>query len=282
MVQSATRVEPRFVDANGLRFGYLEWGEPTHPLLLLFHGFPDTPWTWDFAAPRLAALGYRVVAPWLRGYAPTSLPARDTTSKDLGDDIVALIPALGAKQAVILGHDWGAEAVTAAVGLAPELIEKLIVVAIPHRTQIPKRPSVAWAARHFIALSLPGAVGRFCADDFAMVDVYCKRWSPTWSFTPDDMRKVKESFAAPGSANAAIGYYRAVSALTPKFMQGRIAVPTLAIAGAQDPAVAPADFERARRQFTSRYEVAVIPGGHFCHRESPDAFLAAVTGFLKS
>lgn len=280
-MQSAARLETRFVEANGLRFGYLEWGEASRPLVLMFHGFPDTPWTWDFAGPRLAELGYRVVAPWMRGYAPTSLPPRDTTSKDLGEDVVGLIGALGAERAIIIGHDWGAEAVTAAVGLAPERIEKLVGVGVPHRTQLPKRPGLAWAARHFVGLTLPGALGRFCANDFAMVDVYCRRWSPTWKLTAEDTRHVKESFATPGSANAALGYYRGASVMTPAFMKPRIAVPTLMICGLQDPAVTPADFERARRQFTGRYEVAAIDGGHFCHRESPEAFVAAVAKFLK-
>jgi pimeloyl-ACP methyl ester carboxylesterase len=267
--------------ANSLDFAYLEWGKAEDPLVLLVHGFPDTPHTWSVAGPRLAALGYRVVAPYLRGYAPSAIPARDTTTQDLGEDVVAQIAALGAEKAIIIGHDWGAEAVTAAVGLAPERIEKLVAVAIPHRTQLPLRPSAGWAARHFVTLRLPGALERFRANDYAMVDELCRRWSPTWKFTPDEMREVKQSFAAhPGSANAALGYYRAVSVVTPKFMRARVAVPTLMVAGLHDPAVSPADFERARRHFTGRYEVAAIPGGHFCHRESPDAFLEAVSRFL--
>ena len=275
-------MEPRFIDANGLRFAYLEWGDAAHPLLLMFHGFPDTPWTWDFAGPRLAALGYRVVAPWMRGYAPTSLPPRDTTSRDLGEDVLALIEALGAKHATVVGHDWGAEAVSAAVGLKPQAIDKLLLVAFPHRTQLPARPSVGWGGRHFIGLRLPGALGRFSANDFAMVDVYCRRWSPTWKLSSDDTRAVKQSFATPGSADAALGYYRGATVLTPKYMRARIAVPTLAVAGEHDPVVLPRDFENARRHFTGRYEVAVIPGGHFCHRESPEAFVAAVTKFLQA
>lgn len=261
---------------------HLAWGRPGDPLLVMVHGFPDTPHTWDFAGPRLAELGYRVVAPWLRGYGPSELPPRDTTSKDLGEDVIALIKALGVEKAVIVGHDWGAEAVSAAVGLTPQSVEKLVMVAIPHRTQIPKRPGLAWAARHFVTLRLPGAVGRFCANDFAMVDELCRRWSPAWRPTPEELRPVKQAFAQPGSANAALGYYRAVSPFTPPFMKARIAVPTLAVCGDADPAVTPGDFERARRQFSGRYEVAVIGGGHFCHRESPEAFVAAVTKFLRS
>ncbi|MBK7861106.1 MAG: alpha/beta hydrolase [Archangiaceae bacterium] len=270
------------VSANGLEFAYLEWGDAGHPLMLLFHGFPDTAHGWQGAAPQLAALGYRVVAPNMRGYAPTSVPERHTTSRDLGEDVVALIGALGAEKAVIVGHDWGAEAVTAAVGLAPSKVDRLVAVAIPHRTQLPKSLKVAWGARHFVDFNLPGALGRLSARDFARVDQLCTRWSPTWRLTPEDTRAVKEAFAAPGSAEAAIGYYRGASALTPPFMKERIAVPTLAVAGADDPLLEPADFERARRHFTGRYEVAAIPGGHFCHRESPQAFVEAVAKFLGS
>ncbi|MBL8950826.1 MAG: alpha/beta hydrolase [Myxococcaceae bacterium] len=266
--------------ANGLEFAYLEWGTGPN-LLVLAHGFPDTPHTWSVIGPRLAALGYRVVAPWLRGYAPTSLPPRDTTSRDLGEDVIGWLDALGAKQAVLVGHDWGVEAVTAAVGLAPDRVSKLAIIGVPHRTQLPLTPRVAWAGRHFMTFRLPGAVARFAANDFAMVDVLCKRWSPTWAFGPDEVREVKRSFAVPGSAHAALGYYRAVSAITPQFMKARIAVPTLAIVGEQDPAVSVEDFVRGKRHFTGPYEVAAIPGGHFCHRESPEQAVDALTKLLQ-
>lgn len=110
-----------FLGANGLKFGTLEWGSGPK-LAVLVHGFPDTPHTWDVVGPRLAALGYRVVAPYLRGYAPSSIPTADTTSQNLGEDVIGWLDALGAKQAVLAGHDWGAESVFAAVGLAPQRV----------------------------------------------------------------------------------------------------------------------------------------------------------------
>jgi pimeloyl-ACP methyl ester carboxylesterase len=79
-------MNPRFVEANGMRFAYLEWG--SGPLVLAMHGFPDTPHTWNVIGPALAAEGFRVVAPFQRGYAPSSMPARDATSKDLGEDVL--------------------------------------------------------------------------------------------------------------------------------------------------------------------------------------------------
>jgi pimeloyl-ACP methyl ester carboxylesterase len=268
----------RFVEANGCRFGYLEWGAGA-PVLLL-HGFPDSAHGWSVIGPAIAAAGFRVVAPFLRGYAPSAVPARDTDSRTLGEDVLALIDAFGGTARVV-GHDWGAEAAYAAVGLGPERFARLVTVAIPHRAALTPTPALVWALRHFFALKLPGAARRFARDDFARVELLCRRWSPTWTPTPEELEPVKNAFAAPGSLDAAIGYYRAASFGTPAFLRGTIAVPSLAVAGADDPGIAPAAFEQARRQYSGAYSVAVIPGGHFCHRESPQPFLDAVLPFLR-
>ncbi|BBX45010.1 hypothetical protein GCM10009641_23980 [Mycobacterium cookii] len=98
----------RFVAANGLDFAYLEDG--SGPLVLMLHGFPDTAHTWDDLRPRIAAKGYRAVSPYTRGYHPTAIPDRDADQETLAHDILALIDALGADQAIVIGHDWGAAA----------------------------------------------------------------------------------------------------------------------------------------------------------------------------
>ena len=98
----------RYVEANGLKFAYLEEG--SGPLVLMLHGFPDTAHTWDELRPRVAAQGYRVVAPFMRGYHPSGIPGRDADQETLARDPLALIEALGASDAIIVGHDWGAAA----------------------------------------------------------------------------------------------------------------------------------------------------------------------------
>ena len=266
------------VTANGLRFAYLEWGRG--PLVLALHGFPDTPHTWDVIGPALAAKGFRVVAPFTRGYAPTAMPASDTTTRELGEDVVALISALGEERAHLLGHDWGAEAVYAAAGLAPERVITLTTVGIPHRAAVTPTPMLGWTLRHFVTLRLPGAEARFAKHDFAQVEMFLRRWSPTWHFTAEDLAPIKACFREPGSVHGALGYYRASSARTPAFMKERVRVPTLCFAGADDPGVQPATFEATRSHFTKDFAVAVIPGGHFCHRESPDQLVARVGDFL--
>src|SRR5688500_11388309 len=98
------------IEANGLLFGYLEAGSHDGPLALCLHGFPDSAWTWRHLLPDLADAGYRAVAPFLRGYAPTDVA--DDGVYHLGaivSDACALHEALGGdEQAVLIGHDWGA------------------------------------------------------------------------------------------------------------------------------------------------------------------------------
>ncbi len=272
----------RILDANGIRFAALEWhaADPAAPIALLVHGFPDTAHTWDRIGPELARAGYHVVAPFLRGYAPSGVPARDTDARTIGEDVVALVDALGVEQVTLIGHDWGAEAAYAAVAIAPHRFAKLVTIAIPHRAALRFTPRLLWAARHFITLSLPGAEARFAANDYAMVEVLYRRWSPTWKYTADDLDATKNLLAAPGALHAALGYYRASRFRTPDFLRTPVEVPTLTIAGADDPGLLPPAFEQVRGQFRAGYQVATIAGGHFCHRESPTACLDAIVGFL--
>jgi pimeloyl-ACP methyl ester carboxylesterase len=106
--------------ANGLEFAYLEAG--AGPLALCLHGFPDSAWTWRHLLPALADAGFHAVAPFLRGYAPTAVPAdgRYQTAV-LALDAIGLHAALGGDdRAVLIGHDWGAIATYVAANHEPE------------------------------------------------------------------------------------------------------------------------------------------------------------------
>lgn len=111
------------VEANGITFHYFTMGDG--PLVLCMHGFPDHAYTYSDLLPALAAAGFRGVAPFMRGYAPTSAaPDGRYQSVLLCQDVVALIDALGADRAFLVGHDWGAQAVYGAAVLAPQRIMK--------------------------------------------------------------------------------------------------------------------------------------------------------------
>jgi len=259
------------VQANGLRFAYFEEGQG--PLVLLLHGFPDTPQTWDVVRPALAAAGYRAVTPFTRGYAPTEVPAEEAYDADtLGRDAVALIAALGEEKAFLVGHDWGASAAYSAAGLAPERLRMLVTVAIPHPASILPTPGALWAARHFFTLSRPGAAARIRAGNYEHIDELVQRWSPAWKVPPGETDAVKEAFRVPGCLEAALGYYRALRPRPPVGQRGKLRVPAAAFAGTSD-ILPPSAYERARSRYSDRYEVVTMPGGHFMHREHPEIFV---------
>jgi pimeloyl-ACP methyl ester carboxylesterase len=270
-----------FVEANGLEFGYFEEGEG--PLVLMLHGFPDSPHTWDDLRPALAREGYRVVTPFLRGYAPTQKPAADAYDyRALGEDVVALVEALGEERAHLVGHDWGASAAYAAASLAPERFTSLTTIAIPHPGFFVPDRAFFERASHFLYLAQPDAEDLMRADDFAHVDELYARWSPTWDLPEGETQPVKNLFSAPGALDAALGYYRDATPIAPEFMRQPITVATITIAGADDGVTLPESFESTVDGFDGGWTLHTFSGGHFVHRENPSEVLAAMLDHMSS
>jgi len=267
------------IQANGLTFACFEEGEG--PLLLLVHGFPDTPHTWDDVRPRLAAAGWRVVTPFTRGYAPSQAPASDDYGAEtLGRDLLALIEALGHERAAVVGHDWGASAAYSAAHLGPERVARVATIAIPHPATIKPSLGKLWGARHFLSLRLPGAARRFARGDYAEVRALYERWSPAFDWPDAEFEAAKNAYAAPGCLEAALGYYRCLEPRPPEHFLGKIQVPGLVIGGTEDGVATAEDFERSARRFEGPCRVEMLPGGHFLHREHPEPFLSLLTEFL--
>src|SRR3954462_7098189 len=120
------------VAVNDIEMEYLACGDDG-PLALCLHGFPDSAHTWRHLLPQLADAGFRAVAPWLRGYAPTGLDPKGRYQNGASvADVVALHDALGGDSAaVLIGHDWGARIATGAAVFAPERFAKLVTAAVP-------------------------------------------------------------------------------------------------------------------------------------------------------
>jgi pimeloyl-ACP methyl ester carboxylesterase len=264
----------QYVTANGLRFAYL--AEGAGPLVLLLHGFPDTAQTWDRALGELARAGFRAVAPFMRGYHPTALDG-PYDPDTLGRDVLALIEALGESQAIVVGHDWGASAAYSAAALGPARVRLLVTLAIPHPRSLAPSPRLAWSLRHFVTLRRASAAKKIRDDGYAYIDELWRRWSPAWrEIPPSETSAVKRAFAETGCLEAACGYYAALNPLSlPSSHRLDIRVPTVSFAGLDD-MIAPRAYQKARRCFSGPYEVVTMPGGHFMHREHPDAFIAAL------
>lgn len=270
--------EIHFIDANGLNFAYLQEG--TGPLVLMLHGFPDTAHTWDDLRPRVAATGYFVVSPFMRGYHPSAIPNRDTDQETLARDALALIDALGAREEIIIGHDWGASVAYGAAALGPDHVKKLFVIGSPHPAALKPSLKKLWALRHFATYKLPGAPNRFARNDFAALTALFRRWAPGWNPDPTELADVRTSLSYPASLNAAFGYCRAFSPIPTAALKARITVPTVVFAGIDDAVFDPTDYWVAAHMFDSDYTVEEVPGGHFMHREHPEAFAERLLAHL--
>lgn len=285
-------MEPQRIEAGELEFAYLAVGQG--PLALCLHGFPDSAHTWDALLPALAEQGFRAVAPWMRGYAPTEVPSDGRYQGGaLVADALALHEALGGDgQAVIIGHDWGALAAYGAGALAPERWRRVVTLAIP---------PLALAGR---ALFDPDQLRRFwyqffflhplaeqivAQDEMSFIDRLWADWSPGFDPGPA-LERAKEALRPDGHLTAALGYYRALhdaSGHDPELAELQQALlrttaqPTLYLHGQNDGCVAAKLGEGAEEFLAPGSSRIVAPDtGHFLHLEAPGVVIPAILEFL--
>lgn len=262
---------------------------------MLLHGFPDNLHTFHAQLPALAAAGYRAVAVAMRGYEPSSIPQdRDYSMGAVAGDIFAIMDALGAAQAHLVGHDWGAAAAYAAGAMQPQRFKSIMTMAVPHAGRFtnelfahPKQLRLSWYMGFFQMRGLAEAAVR--RRDFAFIRRLWRDWSPGWRFSDADIESVKETFRAPGVLEAALGYYRA--AVTPKVLSSRyraanafkVRAPVMAITGSDDGCIDTEVFGAMMRaeDFPAGLRLDRIPGaGHFPHREQPEAVNALLLDWI--
>ena len=282
----------RAVAVNGICLQVLEAGNPEGVPVICLHGFPDTPHGFVHQYPALLDAGYRVLAPFMRGYPPSQSGGDvDYFPLRLAEDTVALIDTLCAGRALLLGHDWGAVASFAAAQLAPDKIEKMVVAAIPHG-QAFKHAGFdlrqLWLSRYavFFQLGLP-ANQAMRWRNMAGLDYLWSRWSPDWSYTEEDIQPLKACLGQPGAMESATAYYRAAvwgSRREKHFvdlMMAPTTVPTLVCAGANDACIAPRFFDAMDEGFSGEWRLEKIAdAGHFMHRERPHQFNEAMLSFF--
>jgi pimeloyl-ACP methyl ester carboxylesterase len=281
-------MEQRRVEANGIDFAYLSEGPEDGPLVLCLHGFPDHAPSFTPMLRDLAAAGFHAVAPWMRGYHPTSLaPDGRYQSAVLALDALALVEALSPDgTADLVGHDWGSAAACGAAILAPERVRHLVSLALPHPAVVAALLTGDWEQRKrswymwFFQLDvLPGLI--VPNDDFAFVDRLWSEWSPGYTADPAQMASLKRTLAAPGVLEAALGYYRQtidfarqagdLASQQVEASSGMISVPALFAMGAEDGCFHP-DVEGASLAYcTTVGRVEILEGcGHFLHVEAPE------------
>ena len=287
-------MQPRSVKANELEFAYMEAGPADGPLALCLHGFPDTAHTWRHLLPRLGEAGFHAVAPWLRGYAPTAVPADGAYETGaLAADACALHEVLGGdERAVLVGHDWGAAASYAAAAYQPERWRALVTMALPPLAALSEGfLSYDQLKRSFYIFffQMPLAEAAVPLDDFAFVDRLWADWSPGYDGSWD-AAQVKAALAAPESLAAAIGYYRSMfdpGRHHPAYAAAQAAAsttppqPALYLHGQRDGCLALDIVGDVAAHLGPGSQFATVPeAGHFLQVERPDEVNRLVLDFL--
>ncbi|MEV7044541.1 alpha/beta hydrolase [Amycolatopsis sp. NPDC051061] len=283
------------VEAGVLNVGYAEWGPADGKPVILVHGWPYDPHSYVDVGPLLAAAGYRVIAPYLRGHGPTTFLAKDTVRNGqqaaVALDVIALMDALKIDQAVLGGFDWGVRTVDVIAALWPERVKAMVAVSgygindlEANRRPLPPAAEYGWWYQYYFATER-GALGydRYRHDFNKLI---WKNVSPKWDFDDATYERTAESFTNPDHVAIVVHNYRWRQSLAPGEPQydvyeqklaaaPTIGVPTITIGSDFDGTAA--DGKAYRAKFTGKYEHRIFAGiGHNVPQEAPEPFAKAI------
>jgi pimeloyl-ACP methyl ester carboxylesterase len=280
-----------------LDIAYEESGPADGRPAILLHGFPDDIHAYDDVAPPLAAAGWRVIVPYLRGYGPTRFrdPATPRSGQQaaLGHDLLGLMDALDLKQAMLAGYDWGGRAACIVAALWPDRVSGLVSVGgynIQHVATANQPASPDAEYRYWYQWYFHTERGRagLAANRRPLCRLLWQLWSPNYRFDEATYERSAAAFDNPDFVDVVIQSYRvryAKAPADPAFdeIEARlaarptIAVPTIVLHGEADGVGPPGQSVGHARHFTARYERRVIPvAGHFLPREAPQAVVEAI------
>ncbi len=308
----------RTISANGIELFLLEQGQG--PLVVLCHGWPELSYSWRHQITALADAGFHVVAPDMRGYGRTSAPA-DVNAYSIFDtvgDMVGLVTALGEKQAVIVGHDWGAPVAWHAAMFRPDMFTKVAGLSVPppfrgrgrpldslreggvtnFYWQYFQTPGVAEAEfERDVAATMRKILGRGVSDPAALFIAEDKGFLgnippvvtlPDW-LSEADIATFAEAYGKSGFRGG-LNWYRNLDRnwdLTAPWQGAQIHQPSLFIAGSKDSVItgligAKRVNELERVLPGLRQQLIIDGAGHWVQQERPDEVNAALIAFLRS
>jgi pimeloyl-ACP methyl ester carboxylesterase len=285
------------VDAGVLNVGYAEAGPADGPAVLLLHGWPYDIHSFVEVAPLLAAAGYRVIMPYLRGYGTTGFLSGETLRNGqqsvLARDTIALMDALEIDKAIVAGFDWGARTANIVAALWPERCKAMVSVSgyligspEANRVPLPPKAELQWWYQYYFATDRGRAGYDTYRRDFAKL--IWQTASPKWDFDDATFDRSAASFDNPDHVSIVIHNYRWRLGLAdgePEYddLEQRLAkgpvitVPTITLEGDANGAPHP-DPSSYANKFLGRYTHRVIKGGigHNLPREAPQAFTEAI------
>jgi len=277
---------------NGVRLHYVQAGQG--PLVVLLHGFPEFWYSWRLQIPALAAAGYRVIAPDMRGYNLSEKPATvaDYRMEALTSDVAALIRHAGEENAVVVGHDWGGAVAWETAIRLPQVVRQLVVLNAPHPAEMLRELRTveqlrrSWYMFFFQLPWLPEALARLSG--YSALDVMFRR-DPTraGAYSDEDIRLYRQAVARPGALTGGINYYRALFRQAPAeaLRQMRalptITVPTLLIWGMRDRYLGPRLLDGLDR-WVANLRVERLPdASHWVMADEPQRVNDLLLGFLR-
>lgn len=289
-----------FIETPALRIGYEEVNTHGSRTMILIHGWPDSIRTWEKVASDLAAAGWRVLIPAVRGFAPTTFRSPATVRSGqlsaLGRDVLDFIDALNLTKPALIGHDWGARAAANACGLRRGVASHLVMLSVGYGTNNPNQVMPLAMERNYWYhwfMATPRGERAVRTNGRAFAKYMWDTWSPAGSWnTPYEFEATASAFDQPDWADVTLHSYRHrwghaqgdpiydtdETALNPAPV---LDVDTLIIHGGAD-AVNPPETSAGREDFfTGRYERIICDGiGHFPQREAPDLISHELIRFL--
>ena len=285
------------IDAGLLNIGYAEAGPANGPAVILLHGWPYDIYSYVDVTPLLAAAGYRVIVPYLRGYGTTHFLSNETfrngQQSAVALDIINLMDALKIEKATIAGFDWGARTADIMAALWPERCKAIVsvggyLIGTPesNKKPLPPEAELAWWYQFYFATERGRAGYEEYTHDFAKL--IWKTASPKWNFDDATFNRSAASFENPDHVAIVVHNYRwrigfaegesRYDDLEKRLGAGPvITVPAIALEG--DANGAPhADAASYRKKFSGKYAYRLITGGvgHNLPQEAPQAFAQAV------
>jgi pimeloyl-ACP methyl ester carboxylesterase len=286
--EDCTTIELRdgYAEIGDVRLHYVEAGEG--PLVVLLHGFPEFWYGWRRQIQPLAAAGFRVVAPDMRGYNLSSRP-HDVSAYDTGplvDDIRGLIRERGAESAMLVGHDWGGTVAWDLAMFHPEVVDRLAILNAAHPRKLsqglhhPDQLRKSWYFFFFALPELPESVVH--ANHWHFFRHFLHDARP--ALTPEETEHYVQAWSQPGAATGMINYYRSSVRASQKKAEAAlrpISAPTLVIWGQRDRYLGQELAEPEHDDVPSLVQVERLPdASHWVHHDEPERVTQLLIDFF--
>lgn len=273
-----------FIASNGITLHYVTQGEG--PLMLMLHGFPEFWYSWRHQIPEFAR-DYKVVAPDLRGYNDSDKP--DDVSayamRELVKDVKGVIEGLGYDRCALVGHDWGGAIAWNFAYAHPEMVERLIVMNVPHPAKFvealrnPQQLLRSWYVFFFQLPLLPELILQ-AGDYQAIANAFTDMAVNKDAFTQEDIEAYKNAAAKRGALRAMVNYYRNALSELSQQEWNLLNVPTLMIWGEEDRALGK-ELTYGTQEFVRDFQVQYIPNcSHWVQQERPELVNQYMREFL--